>query len=350
MKTKIVLSSVILALCLSSLAQGQNIILVANNIGNQAAYIVLLEEVLPDHILTTGTFASLDGNAAMLAQLEAADLIIVARSSNSGSYDDGTEVADWNGLTTPILSHNAYLTHDSRWKWFPGDRTGVSTGNIAVSNTSDPIFDGVTITAAQVDMYTPDQSVNVSTQGSAGNGTLLATTGWGSNVYAARFEAGVEYHAASGQTPGGIRLFLGTYYRNPLNNMTADGIQMIKNAVLSMLSKAAVPTDPLCNAENVSINIAKLTWDDGTDPNAANDEYNYNVYFGTDPNCGPPNAQIATDATHLHSVAVPGTPLAYNTKYYWQIDTTGPNELGPGRVVIDTVCCSFTTEKEIPTR
>ncbi|MHC4228377.1 MAG: hypothetical protein ACYSW0_13210, partial [Planctomycetota bacterium] len=44
-----------------------------------------------------------DLNDAKIAALNAADLIIVSRDTNSGDYDDDDEVTLWNSVTTPII-------------------------------------------------------------------------------------------------------------------------------------------------------------------------------------------------------------------------------------------------------
>ena len=53
-----------------------------------------------------GNWTALD--AAKIAALDAADLIIFSRSTNSGDYaNDATEVAQWNSITTPIINMTA---------------------------------------------------------------------------------------------------------------------------------------------------------------------------------------------------------------------------------------------------
>jgi len=54
-----------------------------------------------------GDWMTLDDDK--IATLEAADLIIGSRNSNSGNYaSDATEVTQWNSITTPLIMMTAY--------------------------------------------------------------------------------------------------------------------------------------------------------------------------------------------------------------------------------------------------
>jgi hypothetical protein len=71
-------------------------------------------------------------NATKVAALQAADLIIVSRMTNSGDYDNDRTA--WNTLDVPLMLIGGYLTRggtDNRWHWTNG---GSGDTNKAVTN------------------------------------------------------------------------------------------------------------------------------------------------------------------------------------------------------------------------
>ena len=58
--------------------------------------------------LGNGYWRTLD--AAKIARLNAADLVIVSRATDSGGYaTDAAEIAQWNSVTTPLILLNVYI-------------------------------------------------------------------------------------------------------------------------------------------------------------------------------------------------------------------------------------------------
>ncbi len=185
------------------------------------------------HVVTRVDNRVLD--APKIAAMEAADLVIVSRDTNSGNYDDGSEVADWNGITTPLILMSQYLSRSSRWKWIStGGLPGNGDGAMSVVDASHPIFAGLGLSNGD----TVDLSTNntPAMQGNnVGNGTLLATDNSNTNATIVHWTAGTEFYAGSGQTAGGDRLFLGL--GNDDNNpkgafgLNGDGEELFLNAV-----------------------------------------------------------------------------------------------------------------------
>jgi hypothetical protein len=64
-----------------------------------------------------GAYKTLD--AAKIANMNSAGIVIVSRRTNSGAYGDGDR-KDWNELSTPLLLQSGYLTRNSRWGWTTG--------------------------------------------------------------------------------------------------------------------------------------------------------------------------------------------------------------------------------------
>ena len=130
---------------------------------------------------------------AQVATLNAADLVIVSRNSNSGDYDDGDEVALWNSVTTPIINSSTHIVRSSRWKW-------VDSTTILSLTPAMVLADGTEIPGINAEVG-PASFIDAA----AGNGTVLAT---GDGLpFIIEWEAGVEFYDGAGQTAGGPRVF-----------------------------------------------------------------------------------------------------------------------------------------------
>ncbi len=175
---------------------------------------------------------------AKIAALNAADLIIISRDTNSGDYDDGQEPTQWNSITTPVLMQVAQIAQKSRWLWLNASTTGSAKPILQAVATTHPIFNGVTLDASnQVDVLTTNVSF-VSTA-DVGNGTLIASRADNGQVWIVEWQAGLAFYAGSTQTPAGHRMLFcaggtsgvsdGTY------DLTAEGEKMFLNAVAHMV-------------------------------------------------------------------------------------------------------------------
>jgi len=176
-----------------------------------------------------------------IAALNAADLIIVSRNSNSGDYDDGDEVAQWNSVTTPIILQAMHIIRSSRWRWLD------STSTIS---RDDPMMDVLVCVDALcegVSFQVLDAAIGQTTfidTTDVGNGTVLAQTDDGL-PWITLWESGVEFYAGSGQNAGGPRLMFpagtqeagGTVGRGEFN-LTPEGVTIFLNAVNMMLTKS----------------------------------------------------------------------------------------------------------------
>src|SRR5512133_2610092 len=83
-------------------------------------------------------------DATKIATLNAADLIILSRDLDSGSYaSNTTEVTQWNGITKPNLMLIAHVARNDRWQWV--ETTGQTDGSPALKavKTDHFIFNGV---------------------------------------------------------------------------------------------------------------------------------------------------------------------------------------------------------------
>ncbi|MEJ6635891.1 MAG: PEP-CTERM sorting domain-containing protein [Akkermansiaceae bacterium] len=238
MKTSlIVLSSVV---CFTATASAANIVLVTDF---EATTDVPLINFLTNagHVVTATNqrYRSLD--ATKIAELDAADLVFVSRSTDSTSYaNNAAEVAQWDSVSSPILLGSAFLIRDSRWQWVNSSSLGSYGGDITaptVGAASHPIYDGLTPSSGSG--FVPGNSkylfttsgVDVETGGAnlAGTGTLIGVRNNASFQYvlAAEFAAGST--TGSGNTLAGDRFFL----TQPVtfSNHNANGLLMLENTV-----------------------------------------------------------------------------------------------------------------------
>ena len=56
------------------------------------------------------------GNAAKVAAIAEADLVLVSRRTNSGAYDN--DRVAWAAIEKPLVLMSGYLVRNSRWGWF----------------------------------------------------------------------------------------------------------------------------------------------------------------------------------------------------------------------------------------
>jgi len=200
-----------------------------------------------------------------IAELNAADLIIISRLAWSGRYDDGNETTQWNSLTTPLLQMSAYFARnhelEPRWKWVNSgvkERTPLIYAEAV--DPHHPIFRRVPLT--MFDPSNPDSPANVvqmvdpligtghtSFIGGTdmGNGHLIAKPVQLDMGWIAEWDAGVEFYEGAGQYAGGKRMLFcaGTQeirFVDPDTqevmttaqgelNLTAEGLQTFRNAI-----------------------------------------------------------------------------------------------------------------------
>ncbi|MCH9021671.1 MAG: lamin tail domain-containing protein [Planctomycetes bacterium] len=241
-----------------SSSAGGSIIWVSDNKtgGADQAWIELIKAET-SYTVDETSFRNAEGrtlDSTKIATLNAANLIIVSRDINSGSYDDGSEPTDWNSITTPIILQSAHLARNSKWLWFDTTLIGGATPDMEAVVPAHAIFAGITLDMNdEVDII--DEAVgNVSSMegGNAGTGKLIARRADTGKPWIVYWEADetnmTEYYSGAGSSgiPKGNRLFFagGTSSGNDgRENFNADGEQMFINAVNFMFT----PIDPSFN-------------------------------------------------------------------------------------------------------
>jgi regulation of enolase protein 1 (concanavalin A-like superfamily) len=196
---------------------------------------------MPDPGLGDGFWKALDDDK--LAMLDAADLVIVSRNSNSGDYDDGEEPTQWNSVETPLILMSTHIVRSSREKCRDTAGTHNATPTMQAADLTHPIFAGVNVDASgQLEAIDSRPSTFPGTA-EAGNGAVLATRVDTGEIWIAAWDAGVEYYDGAAQTAGGPRMFFagGTQETDEPNvgrgeyNLTAEGEKIFLNAVKMLL-------------------------------------------------------------------------------------------------------------------
>ena len=301
----------------------------------------------PDYRYWRGTL-----DDAKIAELNAADLVIVSRDTSSGSYNAPTQ---WNSVTTPLILQSVYLARNNRWKWFETDSLEEFGGapTLEAVDPGHPIFYSVPLSPSnQVDIL--DGTVGGAIGHTsfiqatdAGNGTMIAKRADNDWAFITEWEPEVEFYAGAGQTAGGRRMLFTSGNDNnqdpvptvAMYNLTAEGEKVFLNAVRYMLGALKrvnaynpVPADGALQADT----WANLSW------RAGGFAASHDVYFGEnfdDVNDGAESTFLGNQAVTSLIVGFPGLPypegLVPGTTYYWRIDEvndTEPNSPWKGNV------------------
>ena len=345
MLRKLLLQVVVFAFFATPLVHGSTIVWVSDNKGsnNDQAWIDLL--VAQGYTISLD-FRNQEGrtlDAGKIDALNAADLIVISRDTDSGNYDDGDEPTQWNAITTPIIMQVAHIARSNRWRWLDTEGAPTATPTLEAVLPDHPIFKGVTLDASnRIDVLT--QGASFAETADPGNGTLIAKSD--AYVWIVEWEAGQEYYAGSGQTAGGRRMLFASGTNGGTDgvyNLNADGEMMFLNAVKYMLgmeeNPAATAPSPADGATDVRLDPI-LSWTPGI--SAAG----HDVYLGTsfeDVSAAdadnPLNVLVSIDQDA--NTYEPDGLLEIGKTYYWRIDEI--NALSDPAVVKGDVW-SFTTE------
>ncbi len=330
-----------LALCLIPTVRAANIIYVSEN-DDQNADGVIDDIRWPAWLAEQGFTVSVQRNnwltldAAKIATLNQADLVIVSRNTDSGDYANSGEAAQWNGITAPMLMMTPYLPRGSRWNWVGSEGLTVVAG-APVWEALVPghqVFFGLPV---GVNPQVSALDGTVSSLGTAhmgatvdvGNGTVIARVPGTGEQAIVEWQAGKEFRAG-GPVAAGRRLFfcVGTTESatTPQGafNLTPVGQQIFINAVNYMLGIAppeagqALTPRPEDKATGVATDTV-VSWRPGELASQ------HDVYFGStlaDVNTASrtsPQGVLASQGQDANMFDPTGL-LAFGQTYYWRID------------------------------
>jgi hypothetical protein len=189
-----------------------------------------------------GYWKELDPNK--IAELEAADLVLISRGTDTGQYNQAPEPTQWNSLTTPILCINVWQIRNNRFKWLnnPTDaKKDAGSPLMWVLEPSHCIFSGVALDPdGLVEVLDPNVEGSVNTSfidmTDVGNGKLLAQSlGIYNAAWIVEWDAGVEYYDGAGEFAGGKRmLFSAGTQDGPVQgafNLNAEGQKLLRNII-----------------------------------------------------------------------------------------------------------------------
>jgi hypothetical protein len=347
---------------------GYNIVLVSGNhdfdqdgVVDDFMWVDILEAEGHTVDYQPGNWTELDDDK--IAALNAADLIIVSRCSNSGDYAEGDEVAQWNSVTTPMLNCSTHLTRSSRWRWL--DTTtlpNISDAVVEILAPDHPIFAGVESPAWVTDGAVGETTFPDITGVGVGNGTLLAKVADVDVAWIVEWEAGVEYYPGSGEIAGGPRMFFaaGTQEAEGVSNwgewnLTPEGKAIFLNAVDMMLPVKLLdvtgPGDAIKGVPDDGDWPAAETPDLAIDDNIETKYLHFKGDFDPDPGTGGAGFQvtpsagptIVTGLTLTTANDVPGRdPIAF--------ELSGSNDSidGPYELIASGDIVDFAQEAEWP--
>ena len=360
----LILLALTAGLCISPAARASHIIFVTeirdtnlDGIQDDLGFEDFLRSLGHEVDVRRGNWTTLD--AARVAELNAADLIVVSRSAGSSNYaDDDEEIARWNRLTKPILLVHAHLARGTgsgfRWSWVNSTTVNDLTApRMQVVDPAHAIFKGVPLDASN-QVNAGDGKVGtgrISFIGTTdiGNGRLLARTATDNNAWIVEWQPGLPYYAGSPGTPGGKRLLFcaGTPRSDAAAhgalNLTPNGRTIMANAVHYLLGMTgrmtAVSPLPADGAADVPPN-ARLSWTPGESAAA------HDVYFGSDRDAVARASRTAPLGVLVSrgqdaNAYDPAGNLELGRTYYWRVDEVNP---GPDFAVFRGRICSFTVE------
>lgn len=232
---------IVLLALVSPPSDAADVVFIQNNGSFNSGWTDLMTDL--GHTVTGfGSYTDISGNPAQLSALQSADLIMFLRDTDSGNYDDSAaEISAWNGLNTPIILSNPYVSRNSRLKWTDnGSTPSTSGGTMTVTDPLHPIFTGVTVDSSN-QLVGSTGSVPAIDVSSNNNGTVLATNG--SNSWITYWPTGTEYYSGAVQTAGAPRMFFGLGNGTD-ESLTANGELILDNAINYVLGNPIVPPPP----------------------------------------------------------------------------------------------------------
>jgi hypothetical protein len=208
--------------------KAQNIILVSDDATASQPYSDVLTAA--GYTVEIKTDLNVSLGQEQIDALNASDLIVFARNTNSANYNYPDI---WNSLEPPVLMLSAFMTRSSRLMWLNSTTVNEADGvEITIRDSTHAIFKGIDSTANPV-LINSTAALHTDAIADAGNGTVLAVSATTGNVVIAEWPIGTEFYTGSGQFATGFRavFFTGLSY-----DFTETGKTLFLNFVSYMLA------------------------------------------------------------------------------------------------------------------
>ena len=364
----------LMALCMIGAASATSILWVSDSDTQDQGFVDLL---LAEGYTVVRLANPREMDAAMQAEANNYDLVIVGRDADSGQYDDNDEPTLWNGITTPMILQNGYFLRDGKWGWLNSNGTRTTSSNIVPDVAPgdapyDILFNGAIPEADGSFDYADEATLAQASD--AGNGVLIGhrdvTNEW--YVYAAYWGAGLEFYSGSGQYANGPRLALGGGNPSDSNrgafNLTDVGTRIFLNAVEFMIDRIPANSPSPANGTVGVQTTDILTWKAGPDPNdltRVNPAIKKHYVWMSNGKPTDPNLSLVytVDVTNYSDPAAEGvytTPgLTTDKVYYWMVEegldngeggaysAGDPNNFVSPVWMFDTSTAPFITEQPV---
>jgi hypothetical protein len=182
-------------------------------------------------------------NMTREAELEAADLVIISRNSNSANFDDDARNVFNGTLSTPVLVNSPIALRDFRLNWFATGSTPMQNSPILRDAADDSLLSyyGVVEDLQFLDTTNPGNGDLLTYVDNNNNGTLDG----GDYLGNVTFDAGEKYYA-TGPTASGFRsLFTLDGYGSAADfqtDLTDAGRAALSNAIVTAIPEPGVAT------------------------------------------------------------------------------------------------------------
>jgi hypothetical protein len=146
------------------------------------------------HTIVIKTDLNVEPSPDQINELNAADLIIIPRTTNSANYNFP---AIWNNIETPILLQSCFLTRNTRLAWFNMAEVNEADGvDVTVIEASHPIFKDIDVSSGNL-LINTTAPLHTNPVTDAGNGKILAVSATSGNIVIAEWPKGTQFFEGS---------------------------------------------------------------------------------------------------------------------------------------------------------
>ncbi|MFA9392587.1 MAG: T9SS type A sorting domain-containing protein [Prolixibacteraceae bacterium] len=207
---------------------GQTIIVVSDDAGVGQAYADELSAT--GYVVEVKTDLNVEPSQSQMDELDAADLIVILRNTNSAEYNYPDS---WNYIDTPILMASCFLTRSSRFAWLNTTEVNEADGvDISIVDDAHPIFEGMDLSAGTMAINST-MPLHTNPIDDAGNGSIIAVSATTGNIVIAEWKIDTDFYDGGDYYAAEYRavFFTGISY-----DFTNEGKQLFLNFVNYILT------------------------------------------------------------------------------------------------------------------